>query len=115
MKRKILTLILIMSFLTILVIAGCGTTPPPAPTYIPPQTCSIMVVSQSGWVYGTVYVFGVPTEKYLPAWGSVTISDVPCGQNVPIYLVDQEGFMSNTRYVYTTPGAPNIVNFDSWP
>ena len=114
MKRNLLVIFFSFAILILLVLVGCGSTQPPSPTYIP-QVCSIMIVSQHPWAYGTVYVSGTPTSYYLPAWGSVTVSNVPCGQNIPVYLVDQQGIISNTRYVLTTPGAANIVNFDSFP
>ena len=115
MRKNIFAIFLVISVFALIMAVGCAPSQPPAPTYIPPQTCSLMVVSQSDWVYGTIYVSVMPTGNYLVPWGSQTITNVPCNQNIPVYLVDENGFVSNTRYVFTTPGAVNIVNIDTWP
>ncbi len=113
MNRRHFFLIIFL-VLVIVALVGCGgtTTPPPSgPTQ--PTVCSLRVISSGTSVWGNVYLNGFPTGQYLMANGSVTIPNVPCGQTVSVYLIDEFGYMSHTEYVLVT--SPNqIVNFTYW-
>jgi len=96
-----------------LLVMGCGgTAQPPAQTSAP-MACSLRVISSCPLCFGNVYVNGFPTGEYLIAWGSVTIHNVPCGQTVSVYMIDENGFVSHTEYVRVT-GPDTLVNFTYW-
>jgi len=81
----------------------------------PAVKCSLEVVSQAFSVGGYIYVNGNYTGEFLKAFGSKTIYNVPCYQNVAVYIIDPYGYPSHTEYVYTRPGAgENIVYFYWW-
>ena len=109
MKGKFLKGILIMSFLALLVIAGCGQTQPPASTYIPPQTCSLTIYSQCFTCYGYVWVNGLSTGKYLDFNGMVQVT-VPCGV-VSVELRDEFGWISTPRIVQTPQTSILIIDY----
>ncbi|MEM4501654.1 MAG: hypothetical protein ABDK93_02765 [Atribacterota bacterium] len=92
---------------------GCGGTPQPPAQTAQPVACSLRVISSCPLCYGNVYVNGFPTGQYLITWGSVTVQNVPCGQTVSVYMVDENGFVSHTEYVPVT-GPGTIVNFTYW-
>lgn len=110
MKRNLLIIFFSFAILILLVLVGCGSTQPPTPTYIPPTTCSLTVVSQCYACYGYVWVNGGSTGQYIMFNGSVTVS-VPCGQ-VRVEIRDEEGWVSHTEYVNTPQ--QNIVVFNYW-
>lgn len=102
MKRKIISIIAILSVIVLL--SGCTgggpVTPPPTPT-----TYTIKVISQCGGCFGNVVINGVPSGYYLMPWGAANISGVPAG--AAIRLEDEFGWVSHTEFFY--PPYTNIV------
>lgn len=116
MKKNFLAVFLVFSVLVLIIVAGCAPSQPVGPTYVPPAMCnSVYVVSNSGWVYGSIYINGMGTGEYLPAYGAVTVNvpNLQCGQVVSVYLVDQAGWVSHNEVV-TATSPQTIVRFDWW-
>jgi len=84
----------------------------PLPT-TPVEESVLLVGSETYSAWGYIYVNGNNTGKFLNTFQSRTIYDVPCYQNVSVYLVDTSGYQSHTEYVYTKPGV-NYVYFYWW-
>ena len=107
MKRNIQRFILV-SF-TILIaltlLTGCTTPAPVAPPT--PSTYTLTIISDCGGCFGNVYVNGMPTGQYLPAWGGATVSGVPAGANIK--LIDQLGWVSHTE-ILQPPNTTIIFN-----
>jgi len=78
-----------------------------------PVESSLVVTSGAYWVQGYIHVNGNNTGEYLGPFQSKTIYNVPCYQNVSIFLLDMSGYPSHTEYIYTKPGL-NYVNFNYW-
>ena len=115
MKRNLVILFFSAAIITLLIVAGCAPSQPgPGPTYVPPPQCnSVYVVSNSAWAYGSVYINGMGTGQYLPAYGAVTINvpNLQCGQVVTVYLVDQAGWVSHNEVANAT-SPQTIIRFD---
>ncbi len=71
---------------------------------LPPTVESILVVNSGAyWAQGLIYVNGENTGEYLEPFGSKTIYNVSCYENVSICLVGPYGY-SHTKWIYTEPG-----------
>ncbi|HCU22535.1 MAG TPA: hypothetical protein DF698_06555 [Candidatus Atribacteria bacterium] len=110
MRRNLVILFLCAAIITLLIVAGCAPSQPPAPTSVVPTSCSLTVVSQCLACYGYVWVNGASTGEYITNNGSVTLI-VPCGQ-VRVEIRDELGYVSHTEYVNTPQ--QNMVIFTYW-
>jgi hypothetical protein len=106
--KKIFVSLVLIAVLGV-ISAGCGGTAPPLPPP-GPTTYTVTVMSQDYWCYGTVYVSGLPTSAYLPAWGSATVYNVAA--YAAIYLVDTAGYQSHTEIF--NPLFGTTIIFDDW-
>jgi len=109
MKNFLLKIILIVSFLALLVIAGCQQTQPLPPQPTGPISCSLTIYSQCFTCYGYVWVNGLSTGKYLDFNGMVQVT-VPCGV-VSVELRDEFGWISTPRIVQTPQTSILIIDY----
>jgi hypothetical protein len=114
MKRNLIVTFFAFAIISLIIVAGCASSPTPVPTYVPPAQCnSVYVVSNDFWAYGSIYINGMGTGEYLPAYGAVTVNvpNLQCGQVVTVYLIDQAGWVSHNEVV-TATSPQTIVRFD---
>lgn len=121
-SKRIFIIFLAISILIIAVTTGCMSISisPPVPHCCPetsspniPKICNLTVQSNSGTVYGYVYINGISSDIYLDCWQTVFIPDVPCNQTISVFLIDEWGIMSHTEYIVTSYGENKLV-FSFW-
>lgn len=115
-NRTIITYLVLLTVILSFVLAGCGPAPGPGPgpEPPPPAPCSLQLISRDVWVYGTVYIDAQP-QGWLEAFGSITIHNVPCGGTVNLYIIDAQGFQSNTRIVQLNQSGTTVRELLGWP
>lgn len=122
MKRLLLILVILIG---IIFLTGCSIiftapdccTPPTTP---PIQTCSL-TVSAGYWVWGTIYYQVISTGEivntgeYIDYSGrkQATIYNIPCGQEIWVYIVDDCNYPSHVEAIVLNPGQ-NFLYFYYW-
>lgn len=108
--KKIFVSLVLIAMLGV-ISAGCGTTAPPINPPPIATTCTVMVTSQDGTVWGqAVYMDGTQQPSTILApWGSVQINNVTVGVRHAFYII-QGATLSHTIYLTTVPGT-NYVDF----
>lgn len=95
-----------------LISAGCGGTGGGGgtPIPLPPTTCTVIVTSQAGFIWGIVYMDGnaVPSGTLFP-WGSVQIDNVSVGVRHTIWIL-RGNLLSHSMFITPVFGT-NYVDF----
>lgn len=111
--KKFLLLIIVVSAILALTLAGCGgtNTQPPSPTQ--PAMCYLRVASTSPNVWGYVWVNGMNTGVYLNAMGVAQVGPYSCGQQASVQIIDEFGQQSHIE-IANLSGPITTVNFAWW-
>lgn len=111
--KKLFGMVVLLVLIVSVLIVGCTPAPPP-PTPGPqptPAVCSeVYVVSNSQFVFGTVFVNGIAHGELLAPFGAVLVNrpQIRCGDIVSVYIQRLDGMVSR---IQTNTAVPPRTTF----